>query len=581
MRASCSALAAAAALLLVPGLAPATNYEVGPGKALANLNDVPWESLGPGDLVLVSWRSTPYKEKFVLCRQGTQSQPIVVRGVLGPGGERPIIDGNGATTRSALNFWGEDRGVVKIGGANTPADTMPKWIVLENLDVTSGRQPYTFTGRNGVTPYAKNSAAIYVEKGENVTIRNCVIRDSGNGLFATALTKELLVEGNDLRDNGNDGSVYEHNNYTAAVGITFQYNRFRPLRANCSGNNLKDRSVGTVVRYNWIEGGNRALDLVDAEDDPSLTTDPRYRTTYVYGNVLLKPDGGNNQVLHYGGDSGNTALYRKGTLHFFNNTVVSTRSGNTTLLRLSTNEEKADVRNNVIFVTAAGATLAWVDSSGLVDLWNNWTKPGPVDSHSGLTGTVTDHGGGVTGAAPGFVDAASQDFHLAAGAACLDKGAALAAAVPAEHALLLQYRPHQGAETRPVDGPLDLGAFERCGGACAGADAGTPADAASTSTDAGTIRPDAASPRVDAATLAGADAAAAAQDAGAPAGADAQVGWDGASAADGSAPPADADAAQQPPVASSGCGCSTSASPSFAIAGLAWALLRSRRRARV
>ncbi|MBI5546664.1 MAG: right-handed parallel beta-helix repeat-containing protein, partial [Deltaproteobacteria bacterium] len=227
-------------MALAPAFAAAATFEVGPGQPLAGLNEVPWESLGPGDTVLLHWRSTPYKEKFVLCRQGTEAQPIVVRGVRGPGGERPIIDGDGATTRAALNFWNEDRGVIKIGGANAPADTMPRWIVLEGLDVTSGRPPFSFTGRNGLTDYAKNAAALYVEKGENITIRDCVIRDSGNGLFCGSQTRDLLVEGNELRDNGIEGSFYEHNNYTAAVGITFQFNLFRPLRTGCGGNNLKD-----------------------------------------------------------------------------------------------------------------------------------------------------------------------------------------------------------------------------------------------------------------------------------------------------------------------------------------------------
>ena len=44
----------------------ATTYEVGPGKPLANVGDVPWESLDAGDTVLIYYRATPYKEKFVL-----------------------------------------------------------------------------------------------------------------------------------------------------------------------------------------------------------------------------------------------------------------------------------------------------------------------------------------------------------------------------------------------------------------------------------------------------------------------------------------------------------------------------------
>ena len=336
---------------------------------LASISDVPWESLVAGDRVLIHWRSTSYKEKWVICRSGTAESPIVVSGVPGPAGQLPVIDGSDAVTRTALSFWNESRGVIKIGGASIPADTLPAHIVIENLDIRSGRPPHTFTNDSGgLETYADNAAAIYVEKAENLTIRNCILRDSGNGLFIGAnggLTKDILIERNWIYDNGIEGSYYQHNTYTAAIGITYQFNRMGRLRDGCGGNNLKDRSAGLVVRYNWIEDGNRQLDLVDAEDSAVLVNHPSYTTTFVYGNILIESDGeGNSQILHYGGDSGTTADYRKGTLHFFHNTVVSTRSGNTTLMRLSTNEEHADVRNNIIYTTAAGSRLAMLSESG-------------------------------------------------------------------------------------------------------------------------------------------------------------------------------------------------------------------------
>src|SRR5215207_3446753 len=121
-------------------------------------------------------------------------------------------------------------------------------------------KPYANIGDGGATQsYTANASAIYVEKGEHITVRDCLIHDSGNGFFVAssdAVSRDILVEGNHIYDNGNTGSIFEHNDYTAAVGIVFQYNRFGPLRAGASGNNLKDRSAGTVVRYNWIEGGN-------------------------------------------------------------------------------------------------------------------------------------------------------------------------------------------------------------------------------------------------------------------------------------------------------------------------------------
>ena len=152
----------------------ATTYRVGPGQSLATPSNVPWESLAAGDSVLIFWRAAPYKDKWVLNRAGTEVAPIVVRGIPDPSsGALPVIDGQDAVTRAQLNSWGENRGVIKIGGSNTPPDGMPSWIVIEDLEIRNGHTPYTFTGRAGLTAYAGNAAAIYCERGQHVTIRGC------------------------------------------------------------------------------------------------------------------------------------------------------------------------------------------------------------------------------------------------------------------------------------------------------------------------------------------------------------------------------------------------------------------------
>jgi hypothetical protein len=332
--------------------------------------------------------------------------------------------------------------------------------VIENLDITSGRPPYTFTGRNGVTPYAENCSAIYVEKGQHVLIRGCTFRDCGNGFFCASQTADLVLESNTIAGNGIEGSIYEHNNYTEAFGILFQFNHFAPLRDGCPGNNLKDRSAGTIIRYNWIESGNRQLDLVDS-DYPELYNDPSYRRTFVYGNILIEPEGaGNSQILHYGGDSGNSDHYRKGTLFLYNNTIVSTRSGNTTLARLSTDDETCDARNNILYVSASGDHLAMLaESGGVIDLWRNWLKPGWVASHSGGSGRVIDHGN-IEGSDPGFVDFAAQAFELSGNSACIDAGNPLLPDVPPDRLPEMEYVRHAMSRPRPADGAFDIGAYE-------------------------------------------------------------------------------------------------------------------------
>ena len=88
------------------------NYNVGPDKDYENIGDVPWESLLPGDSVLIYPRAEAYKEKWLICRVGTEAEPIVVKGIIDAEGNLPVIDGRDATTRSELNFWNEERGVI-------------------------------------------------------------------------------------------------------------------------------------------------------------------------------------------------------------------------------------------------------------------------------------------------------------------------------------------------------------------------------------------------------------------------------------------------------------------------------------
>jgi hypothetical protein len=465
-RSSLTSLALSLALLACAhDAAAATDYHVGPGQAYATPSAVPWESLQPGDRVLIHWRSTPYKDKWVICRQGTEAAPIVVRGVPGPAGELPIIEGTGAATRLALDYWGETRAVIKIGGASIPADTMPAYITIENLDVRAARPPYTFVDDSGSTQsYVTNAAAIWIEKGEHIVVRNTRMHDAGNGLFVSSaephISRDIVIEGNAIYDNGIVGSLFEHNAYTEALGITYQYNYFGPTKAGAGGNNLKDRSAGLVVRYNWIEGGNRQIDLVET-DSLTIQNNVAYRTTFVYGNVLMETDGaGNRQITHYGGDNGTTSKYRKGTLHFYNNTMVSYRTDRTTLFRLSSNDERADVRNNVFYVTAAGSTLSLLDATGVLDLTHNWFKPGRVATFGTLSGLINDDGTSLVGSSPGFRDEAGQDFRLAVGSAAANAGTGLAPVLLPEPGIARQYVKHQSSETRPNDGVFDLGAFE-------------------------------------------------------------------------------------------------------------------------
>jgi len=445
------------AVLVLAGGAFAATYEVGPDRQLADPGQVPWESLSPGDTVLIYPRPEPYRSKFVLCRAGRADAPITVRGVPDAAGRLPVLAGAGATTRRTLQYWGGERSIIKIGGAQNPPDTMPAHIVIENLEIGGARTAHPFTEADGKAhKYFKNAAAIRVEKGEHLVIRNCILRDCGNGLFISSndqqATRDVLVEGNHIYDNGNPGSGYEHNVYSEAIGLVFQFNRLGPLLARARGNNLKDRSAGLVVRYNWIEGGDKQLDLVDAEDSKLVRREPGYREAFVYGNTFLKlPTAHHSFVVHCGGDSGKPANYRNGLLHFYNNTIVSYRKGTTTLFWFSSNDERCDFRNNIAFAAAPKAKIAVVENTGRVDMTRNWFTAGW--EHSADPRSTPRFNGNaltLTGRDPGFVNLAAQDFRLADDSPC--RGTGTAAEIDR------QYLKHQLAAPRTDEG-RDLGAY--------------------------------------------------------------------------------------------------------------------------
>jgi hypothetical protein len=437
-------------------------YDVGPGRAYSDPGQVPWESLGPSSLVRIYYRDEPYRTKWVVTTTATAQNPLVIVGVA-DNGRLPVVSGDGAVTRTSLYYLNEPRSVVKIGNYTGGDDTQrPAHVYLQNLEIRSGRPAYSFTDRFGsVRAFSTNAAAVHIEEGDHITVQGCTLRDSGNGLFNSHLTSAILIRQNHIYDNGIENSIYEHNSYTESRGIVFEFNHYGPLRSGCPGNNLKDRSSGTVIRYNWIEAGNRQLDLVET-DYAEIAGDPAYDATFVYGNILIEPDNaGNSQILHYGGDGGDEAMYRQGTLYFYHNTVVSTRGGNTTLLRLSTTQVRAKVYNNILAATAGGDYLAITSGNGQTELSGNWLPIGWRLTHESSLdpGASVSDLGNEEGVDPGFVDPDDQAFYLAFDSQARNSAGALPDAV-AGYLPDDQYVIHQQAEERPFDGSVDIGAFE-------------------------------------------------------------------------------------------------------------------------
>ncbi len=451
----------------VESISMGVEYEVGPEKEFNSLHQVPWGKLMPGDVVRIYWRKEPYKEKFALSRMGTEDAPITVSGVPGPDGQLPVIDGNGATVVPEYSFPNDNRCVIKVGGARFDGSQGVGgvgYLIIENLEIRSAHEDYTYFDRGTEKKHSKNATTIYVEYADNIIIRNNILTDCGNGLFSASNSSNVLVEGNYLYNNGVLNSIYEHNVYMAGNGMIFQFNYFGPLKTGSRsiGNNIKTRGAGEIIRYNFIEGGNRALDLVDGG---RFADNPSYHETHVYGNIIVDTGQGTNPAMvHYGGDSGNYDRYRRGTLYFFNNTLVNMRprDANQAIFQLDRMEQKVDARNNIFYFTSDNAYLKG-SSNGTFELHNNWIvshwKLGR-DENVSSEREVSVHGM-IEGESPGFVNIDDLDFRLKAGSDCINAGTSLNSNVLPQHNVLYQYVKHQSGVKRPQDGNIDVGAYER------------------------------------------------------------------------------------------------------------------------
>ncbi len=482
------------------GVVGATDYQVGPGQTYTELDQVPWENLRAGDTVRIHHRSTAYKGKFMLSAQGTASAPVRVCGIRNASNQRPTIDGNGATmSRTQEPLYGsttvtggrtvrtihQARSIVVFKQSTAQAsDAYPRYIQLDGLHITRAHPSYSYLNAAGTAvPYDQFGACIWVERGHNITIADNEISDcqmaifsksTDDGLFAR--THDLRVAGNHFHGNGVVGSFLEHTTYLQSVNLVVELNHYGPMRSGAGGNQHKDRSVGSVIRYNRIEGGAHNLDLVEAEDFYVYATGAGatdYRRTFVYGN-LLSIGSGSRAVVHYGGDhftsvpgaNWGEGIFRKGTLHFFHNTVQASASAR--LFRISTTEETVEAWNNVFVANAGALSLrerendpigaAWTPD-GVLNLGRNWISSGWAQGNAALRGSVSGTANLLTGASAPIGSASWAP--LAGGNVIVDNAVAAPTAA-AGHPVTRHFDANLVPVARPVNGTAaDLGAMER------------------------------------------------------------------------------------------------------------------------
>lgn len=481
-------------------------FNVGPGQTYAELDTVPWSTLVAGDVVNIYWRATPYVGKFAVCAQGEANNPVIINGVTDASGNRPQITGAGARTASGCMPGGsgnifspgdEAFGVVVIKRKpGTSSSTNPRWITVQNLEITGAASGQAFQNADGSAGTYGFSAGIWVQPAADITLRNNKIYSNSNGIFTMAKVggigeqcQRISILYNHCHLNGTAGNGTEHNAYIQGYNNTIEGNYFGWLVNGSSGSSCKTRGSQEIIRYNWIDAGARALDLVQPDGIfDGFVAFADFGIDYVYGNVIVNDSargGGSYRTVHYGGDNegeldpayggGNSPVNYRKHLYFFNNTVFHahpTSQSRQYFLQLSWQDTVADLWNNIIVFRGTGSTiptlLYW---AGILNFRgsNLVVADKPIEDRAPDTLTtyaVVNRIGSVVTLDPQFSSEAAYDFSLAAGSPALDLSSSLPVDIPASIGTNYPVeaepsRQMNGIFARSTIGAMDLGALER------------------------------------------------------------------------------------------------------------------------
>ena len=416
----------AATIVAFAGAARATTYEVGPSKPFSTLQAVA-PLLNPGDLVLVDGNAT-YPGGIVLDRAGSAASKITIRGVR-IAGQRPLLSGGVNTNEFRASHY-----------------------VFETFEVAGG----SFRG-------------IY-HHADDIAIRDCLVRDCpAHGILGADMDSgSLLLEYTEVRGCGNGTS--QHQIYMATDDTRYPQAVFRMqhcwVHDATGGNNVKSRAGRNEIYSNWIEGAQfHELELIGADGQPE---DLVREDSDVVGNVLRKISTQGTFVARIGGDGTGTS---NGRYRFVGNTILLAPNTTAAVFRLFTTVQSFEAHDNVVYkVGGGGAKLT--DTSGLtipvssvaMAGSHNWVPTGSTNVPAAWTGTMT-------GATPGFTDVAALDLRPLPGSPLVDAGVYPTASPPGFpfvkplgapifhppfHAIGLP----GSAKARPVNGALDVGAFE-------------------------------------------------------------------------------------------------------------------------
>jgi Bacterial Ig-like domain (group 3) len=345
-----------------------TVYDVGPSQSFKTLASVPFPSMMAGSTVRLhnedttGLNPTTYHEYVQISQpSATAAQPIRICGVADSAGNLPVLDASGATGRSDDSTATAGSAILSVqslaGTSVYPQYSGPGYIVVEGIkfqNAQAGNSYVTTSGGSGA--WSGTSAAIRLYQVHHFVAVGNDIANNGMGTYSDfnaasgwgGSTLDVLWEGNHLHGNGSVGSSLSHQMNLQAWNEIVQFNRIESYPSGATGANLKSRSLGTIVRYNFFgDGAARQIDMAEVQDSTVYMTFSSYLNGYpnsfhdlnptdaytanllaaaqeqwnshfVYGNIYQNLS--SYAPFHFAYDTVGAEAARKGNLYWYNNT---------------------------------------------------------------------------------------------------------------------------------------------------------------------------------------------------------------------------------------------------------------------
>jgi MYXO-CTERM domain-containing protein len=300
-----------------------------------------------------------------------------------------------------------------------------------------------------------NSAGLrYYSGTSGLLITNCVFKGNDDGLTGGTGDSEATVEYCEFDSNGNTSastSSPTHNIYVYGGTFTLRYSY---LHDPVQGQNLHCRAVTSTIEYDWFDRAKSYVgDLMTSDDYANNPTGSLAQTMTLRGNVVIEASTQANtgQIFALYNDEapGSPVSFAVTALY---NTVIGA-GAHAAFLHLSNADHtqmSAVVHDNIVYGTSQ-PVLVEDAPHATVSGTNNWMQTGAtLTGLTGITGTVF-------GTSPGFNGAASLDFTLATGSACIGAANHGVTGLPTQEyfeneTVRRMYRARASA--------LDIGAFE-------------------------------------------------------------------------------------------------------------------------